>query len=224
VGAGDATLPLNDVTGFPPGGGVVIVGDELIHYTRALGSALDMPRRSSQPGKKDHKGDGVFRGRFGTTPAAHLAGTPVLLFPYRYSDRWTEKSDAPELGYFSVALDQPNAFWRTAFWTAEEPGSGQVKLEVLQRTTRRGIAPPPWDGEPGVTKGLELFSDGMPRGAGNPIARQADLVEWRVHARFAQGAFDALTGLSHGWKQTPRLRAFGTEYMGPSMVLRRVGQ
>ncbi|MCC7012537.1 MAG: hypothetical protein IT454_08255 [Planctomycetes bacterium] len=224
IGPGDATLTLTDVTGFPPGGGTVLVGDELVHYTRVVGNALEMPRRSTKPGKKDHKGDGLFRARFGSDGAQHDAGTPVILFPFRYWDRWTEKADAPELAYYSLAVDQPNAFWRTAFWSAEEPSTGQVKIEALQRTVQRGVEAPPWDGEPGVTPGLTLLSEGMPRGAGNRIARQADLVEWRLHARFAQGAFDAQNGLSHGWKQTPRLRVFGTEYLGPNLVLRRVGQ
>jgi hypothetical protein len=30
--------------------------------------------------------------------------------------------------------------------------------------------------------------------------------------------------VSHGWKQTPRLRVFGVEYIAPGAVLRRVGE
>jgi hypothetical protein len=223
IGAGDSALPLTDTNGFPPSG-TVLVGNELIHYTRIAGGALDMPRRSSKPGEKDGRGDGLFRGRFGTAAEAHVAGTPVILFPFRYWDRWTERSDAPELGYFGLCLDQPNAFWRTSFWTAEDPSSGQVRLEVLQRESNSGRPDPPWDGEPGVTDGLTLLTDGMPRNEGNPIGHQADLLEWRVHVRYAVGAFDSLTGLSHGWKQTPRLRIFGAEYLGPDLVLRRVAR
>ena len=36
--------------------------------------------------------------------------------------------------------------------------------------------------------------------------------------------FDPVAGLSHGWKMTPRLKFFGAEYLGPSMVLRRTGR
>ena len=223
IGAGDATLPLVDTAGFPPSG-TVLVGTELVHYTRIAGSGLDMPRRSSEPGAKNGQGDGMFRGRFGTVPTGHSAGTPVILFPYRYHDRWTEKADAPELGYFGLALDQPNAYWRTSFFAAEEPGSGQVKIEVLQRLSSRGQPAPPWDGEPGVTRGLTLLREGMPRGEGHPIRTQADLVEWRVHARYLNGAFDEQAGLAHGWKQSPRLRTFGAELTAPSLVLRRVDE
>ena len=39
---------------------------------------LDMPRASSEPGRMDNKGDGLFRGRFATTPGGHAANTPVI--------------------------------------------------------------------------------------------------------------------------------------------------
>jgi hypothetical protein len=52
----------------------VLIGDELIHYTRLGRASLDMPRLSQKPGKMDQLGSGVFRGRFGTVPAAHSAG------------------------------------------------------------------------------------------------------------------------------------------------------
>jgi type II secretory pathway pseudopilin PulG len=223
IGPGDSTLPLVDTTGFPPSG-TVLVGTELIHYTRLAGSGLDMPRRSTEPGRKDGRGDGLFRGRFGTVPNAHAAGTPVILFPYRYSDRWTEKSDAPELGYFGLTLDQPNAHWRTSFFSVEEPSSGLVKVETLQRLSNDGEPLPPWDGEPGVTKGLALLREGMPEGVGHRIGKQADRAEWRVHVRYQRGAFDEQNGLAHGWKQTPRLRALGAEFTAPSLVLRRVDE
>ncbi len=223
VAPGDAALPLTDVAGFPFQG-TVLIGDELIHYTRIAGAALEMPRLSKEAGLKDHKGDGLFRGRFGSTAQAHLKGTPVILFPFRYWDRWAERADAPELAYFSLAVDQPNAFWRGAFWNEQEASSGKVRVEVLQRVSSRGQDLIPWDSDPKTTRGLTLLTDGMPKGASNPIARQGDMIEWRAHVRYAPGAFDAQTGLSHGWKQTPRLRVFGVESMAPSMVLRRVDE
>ena len=99
-----------------------------------------------------------------------------------------------------------------------------MKIEVLQRLSSRGQPLPPWDGEPGVTRGLKLLREGMPRGEGHPIRAQADLIEWRVHARYLNGAFDEQGGLAHGWKQSPRLRTFGAESTAPSLVLRRVDE
>ena len=42
--------------------------------------------------------------------------------------------------------------------------------------------------------------------------------------RYQPGAFDPQTGASHGWKQTPRLRLIGAEYLAPDLVLRRVNR
>jgi hypothetical protein len=131
-------LTLADVSRFPYQG-TVIAGDELIHYTRIAGTSLEMPRRSSDPGRMDNKGPGIFRGRYGTTPAAHAAGVPVIQFPFRYWDRWADRCDGPELAYFALCVDQPQAFFRTAFWTSEEPSSGQARIEVC--SARRRAAP-----------------------------------------------------------------------------------
>ena len=87
VSAEDAQLPLLDVpVGFPQHG-LVRIEDELVHYSRIDGSVLGMPRLSVEPGEMDEKGAGLFRGRFGTERASHAAGTPALLFPFRYWDR-----------------------------------------------------------------------------------------------------------------------------------------
>jgi hypothetical protein len=49
---------------------------------------------------------------------------------------------------------------------------------------------------------------------------QSDRAEWRVHAVYDQRAFDPVTGLSHGWKRTPKLRLFSVFYYAPSTTLR----
>lgn len=223
VSADDSTLPLRSTDGFPPQGTVLIDG-ELIHYTRIIGGALEMPRRSSEPGKRDAKAGGIFRGRFGTDPAGHNTSAPVILFPFRYWDRWSDRADAPEMGYFGLCVDQPSAFFKSAFFIQEEPSAGSARIEVLQRLVRRGRPVPPWDGDPLTTPGLSRLTLGAEREQGSPINDQADLIEWRAHVRYIPGAFDAINGLSHGWKQTPRLRVFGVEYLAPSAVLRRVGE
>lgn len=219
--AGSSSLALVDTQAFPPGGGTVRIDDELLHYAQLAGGALEMPGLSSQPGAMDGKGQGLFRGRFGTTPSAHAAGTPVILHPFRYWDRWTDEADAPELGYFGFAVEQENAFWRNTFFDAEEPASGGARVGVLQRVTQRSDRAVPWDAPPGESPLLRLLEPGV-RSDANPIGLQADLVEWRAFVQFQQGAFDPVTAGSHGWKQTPRLRILGVSYLGPDLVLRRV--
>lgn len=222
ISGDDSTIPLRSLDGFPFTG-TVLIDNELIHYTRIAGGALDMPRRSSEPGKLDAKAGGLFRGRFGSDPAAHNTAAPVILFPFRYWDRWSDRADAPEMAYFGLCVDQPSAFFKSAFYVQEEPSAGSARVEVLQRLVRRGLPPPPWDGDPLTTPGLSRLTLGAEREQGHRIDDQADLIEWRAHVRYSPGAFDSINGLSHGWKQTPRLRIFGVEYIAPSAVLRRVG-
>jgi hypothetical protein len=69
VGAMDAKLGVVSTEEFPPEG-TVLIGTELIHYTRLRQNSLEMPRSSSVPGKMDGNGDALFRGRFGTLPPA----------------------------------------------------------------------------------------------------------------------------------------------------------
>jgi hypothetical protein len=225
VGPDDAILPLLGLSpGFPSQGTVWLEG-ELVHYTRVENGLLVMPRASTEPGRMDEKGPGLFRGRYGTPRAAHGVGTPVILWPFRYWDRWSELADAPEMAYYQLALDQPDAFFRRAFWRQSASGVAGPELLVLQRTNEAT----PWDAPPDeldpLTKqpnGLRLLSPRKLGGEGETIGVQTDRVEWRLHVRHQPGSFDALTGAAHGWKSTPELELFGVEYLGPGRTFSRV--
>ena len=217
VGPGDGTLPVASLDGFPSEG-TVLVGDELVHYTRQRSGALEMPRGSSEPGTRDGEGDGLFRGRFGTDAAAHPFGTAVILFPFRYWDRWAERADAPELGYFCFQLAQPGAWWADTFWDDESAPHGQCRTGVLIRTDPAL----PWDADPDLTEGLTLLWEGRLDDEAVPLGVHSDRIEWRVFVSYDPGAFDPLNGLSHGWKETPRLRRLGVSYLVPGQVLRSV--
>lgn len=217
VGAADASLPLEAIDDFQPEGSVLI-GEELLHYTRFDGRGLGMPRASREPGKQDQNGGALFRGRYGTTASGHAFGEPVIAYPFRYWDRWAERADAPELAYFGFAVEQPAAFWRSVFWRVENTGSASVELGVLQRT-RRTV---PWDADPEGTEGLALMWKGLQEDKPIPIGAQSDRAEWRAFVEYSAGAYDPVSGLAHGWKQTPRLRVFGANYLAPNLVLRKV--
>jgi hypothetical protein len=215
VSATDAILPVADVTEFP-NEGTVLIGSELIHYTRLRDGRLEMPRASSVPGAMDAKGDGLFRGRFGTPAETHTPGEAVILFPIRYWDRWAARADAPELAYFSLGIDQPAAFWESFFFDKTDTDAGNIG--VLQRTSSDA----PWDADPEKDKRVQLFWKGDVEGQPIPIGVQSDAIEWRVFVKYAPNAFDVKTGLPHGWTQTPRLRQLGAFYYGPNVVLRSV--
>ncbi|MFN0007718.1 MAG: hypothetical protein ACKVXR_07405 [Planctomycetota bacterium] len=215
IGASDSALPIANTADFP-NEGTVLVGSELIHYTRIRQNALEMPRASSEPGKMDEKGPGLFRGRFGTTAASHAMGEPVILFPFRYWDRWEEQADAPELAYFKLSIDQPAAFWDSFFFAKEDATASRIG--VLMRSD----PVVPWDADPEKEKRIALLWDGDVEGRAIPIGHQSDQIEWRVFVEYAPGAFDLVTGAPHGWKETPRLSRLGAFYFGPGMVLSAV--
>jgi len=217
LGEGDSTLRVASLEGFPSQG-LVLVGEELVHFTRHRSGALDMPRLASRPGAADEGGPGLLRGRFGTAPAEHAAGAPVILFPFRYWDRWSAQADVPELAYLGLEFDQPGAWWSSVFWDAETAPHGQCKIGVLQRTDP-GV---PWDEDPDLTDGLTLYWEGREQDEMIPVGGMSDRIEWRVFVHFEPGAFDPSTGLSHGWKETPRLRRLGLEFLAPSLVCRSV--
>lgn len=217
VSEGDGQLAIEDTEGFPESG-TVLVGNELIHYTRIQAGRLAMPLKSREPGRNDEGGTGLFRGRYGTLPQAHAVGTPVILFPFRYWDRWAEEADQPEMHYMGLSVDQPGAFHLGMFWVEDVSSTGLSEIAVLQRT-RPDV---PWDSDPNETEGLDLLWDATSGGDFNPINVQTDRVEWRVFVNYANGAFDSQFGLSHGWKETPRLRTFGVNYLGPNMSWRRI--
>jgi hypothetical protein len=217
IGAGDAEIGVKDLAEFPLEG-TVLIGRELIHYTRHRSGTLEMPRASSSPGMRDERGDGIFRGRYGTTPEVAVAGQAVVLFPFRYWDRWADRADAPELAYFGFELAQPAAFWRSFFWIDEAPGHGACDLAMLVRTDPNT----PWDEEPLGSNGLTLVRSGTEEGGPVPLGRQSDRVEWRAFVEYQPGAFDLESGLSHAWKTTPHLKQFGAFYLAPCVTLRSV--
>jgi hypothetical protein len=219
LGETDSRIQLSTSRDFPRRG-TVLIGDELIHYTWIGGNELGMPLRSRTPGAMDNRGEGLFRGRYGTTPSSHAAGTPVILFPFRYWDRWADRADAPELAYFGFELDQPDAFWRSSFFESEPSVAAGPRLGMLQRTD----AATPWDADPDAVSGLEVHWDGRLGTGGNALGMQADRAEFRFFVRHEPGSFDPVNGLSHGWKTVPRLRLFGVQYLGPAAVLRRLAR
>jgi hypothetical protein len=215
VAATDSTFQVASIEDFPQEG-TILVDTELIHYTRIRDNVLEMPRASSVAGRMDAKGNGLFRGRFGTTPAGHTQGAPVILFPFRYWDRWQTRADAPELSYFTLAIDQPSAWWDSFFFDKEDADS--CRLGVLARYD----PDVPWDADPDDEPRLKLLWKGDLDGKTIPVHRQSDRIDWRVFVQYDPGAFDAKTGLAHGWKQSPLLKRFGAFYFGPATVLSSV--
>ena len=233
-------VPVEDLVEFPPEG-TALVGRELFHWTRHRGAGLEMPTASEESGARDGRGAGLFRGRYGSGAEAHGPGTLVIQHPFRYWDRFTLQADAPELSYFGFEVDQPAAYWRRVFCQTGELAHAGPRIGILQRTD----STVPWDADPEVSDGLVLIwaddaSLDLPGEDENeigsseflgqePVARegvwigaQSGRVEWRVFVEYGPDSFDYELGANHGWKMSPRLELFGTEYFAPGRTLRRV--
>ncbi|MDF1836510.1 MAG: hypothetical protein P1V35_01460, partial [Planctomycetota bacterium] len=204
-----------------PNEGTLLIGQELLHYTGKLGRQFVMPRGSLEVGLADAEGGGLFRGRFGTAAQAAAVGTPVIFFPWRYWDRWQERSDVPELAYLGLRVDQPGALFEDVFYEAEPIPFGGVAMGTLLRLHDAL----PWDGDPEETPGLFLLDKGTDKDQ-QPWILDAvsDALEARFFVDYEPGCFDLNTGSKHGWKYTPRLKKFGVGYEAPGEVLRSVDQ
>jgi hypothetical protein len=200
-----------------PAVGTVLIGDELLHTTWSDQGGLGMPRGSSVAGADDFRGPPLFRGRFGTTPQDHVAGTAVVRFPFRYWDRWAPRADAPELHHFTIELSQPDAFLQGMFFQVDAVPVAGVRLGVLERTDTTI----PWDADPADTLGLAVVYEADPADGVRPVDRQIDRAEWRVFVEYLAGAFDPLDGVATGWKQVPSLRRLGAQYLAPGRVIAR---
>lgn len=216
----DERIEIADTIDFPMRG-TVLIGKELLGYSRVEGNRLLMPSWRDPDTKAE---SGLLRGRFGTTPGSHQQDGLVYLFPTRYEDRWHPRSDDPELGYVGLRVQGRGAFFREVTW--ETTGGSKLADVVVQaRVGGRGS----FTDDPTQSKDVFLFDRPATQDARNLLLRQGDELELRVFTRFLEGAFDAsvldpdpprLRGGTNDWKKAPRLMAVGVEWIaGPAGIL-----
>jgi hypothetical protein len=217
VSNSDNTLPLQALGAMPPGCGTALLGRELLHYTwvRTEGDkvTLEMPRWIP-PGESDTSSGahGLFRGRFGTTVQSGSSGEPVIMFPFRYWDRYYERTDDPELAYFQLTATETPVFYRTLRWR-EETQDPRVSVVCLCRTDSLV----PWDGVPGAG-GLWQFTGSTANSPPHRIAAQASRLEMRFATVYKPGVLDLVAFRAHGWKTTARVEDVRLEYEGQGRV------
>ena len=220
-----ADLVVEETRGFAPFGGTVLVfndatGREVMHYTRAQGDTLLMPRRLEEDGG-DTDAAGIFRGRYGTTPGSHDTGSIVMNLPFRYWDRYAPESDDPALAFYSFAVDEGDGFFDQLVWSHrfEQPGLG---MTVACRLDDRL----PWSTPVENAKGKLLVFDAK-QGRGQRVENKVPLrvsgrgLEVRVFFRYLPNAFDPVNLTRHDWKETPHLLDIGVTYAVQPRVFRR---
>jgi len=212
---GAAIALADDSAGFPPGGGLLLIGEELVGYTRGVGTELTMPVR---PGGRGFDSQGLLRGRFGSRVESHPAGTLARWFPARVEDRALLGSDVPESQRLELPLRAPGAFWTDLVVDAflPLPGTG---LEV--RAVLDGRASPHAD----AVSSPGLLAAGA-RGTGEtatriqlPVRKQADRLDLSLFAVWEPGAFDGRRYASNAWKVAPEVEAVVAGHLQPTLVL-----
>ena len=218
--AGASAFQVEDLTGFHAGA-LILMDDELIHapQTGMFGSDLMMPRMRPEvmdPDEAGAAGNGILRGRFGTTASGHAAGTLVTSFPTRWEDRYIERSDSPAGAWLQLGLEEPEAWWSGVLYEAEIPDPA-LSVHLLARAP----AVARWTDDPDVTPGLVLMDRGRaPDGSPMPLGFSADRLEMRLMFDWDTGSFDPVDFLSTGWTQAPRIRRILVDYMAESRVNR----
>ncbi len=229
VDAGSPLLPVARADRLPLDRGLVLVDKELVHYVYSRRSlSLEMPPRragrdrSSGNGagadERFRPGDGIFRGRFGTVPAAHPAGTAVIEFPFRYWDTYAERADAPEMHHLDLHLESPRAVFETVTWEEETP-LALVDLQLLARVDARA----PWWEKPSPSKGLFLFDAPTRKNEARRIGMQGNVLDLRFFTVYKPGAFDPVNFLARAWKTAPTLKSVKVVYEAPTLVLEEEG-
>lgn len=216
VPPGGALLPVESTAGYAAWP-LLLVDQELLQTTsRGLtGGELVMPRWRVPEETTETRGDGILRGRYGTTPADHAAGTIVYSFPCRWEDRYVPRSNSPGAAWYEVSLDEPGAYWRGVFFEAEVPDPSH-KVRVLARA---GLAD--WEDVEG-TAGLAVVEQGRAPGGGpSPLGFYSDRLDLRVTFDWDVGAFDPVDFLATGWTITPRVTRLGVDYLAESRVERQ---
>jgi hypothetical protein len=212
----EATLQVEASTGMA-GNSLLLIDEELIHTPiRPHNNALEMPRFDPPEDDPNELGDGMLRGRFGTTPASHSGGTLVYSFPNRWMDLYAPRGDHHALGWFQLGLNEPGAYWDGVLMETEEPDTSH-RIRVLARS-----GPAKWTDDPESTPGLVLIErPAQPSGDAMPLHLQNDQLDLRVSFDWGVGSFDPVTFAATAWTVAPRLRHLRLQYYAETKVIRQ---
>ena len=122
-------------------------------------------------------------------PRAFSGDDFAVRFPFRFWDRFEDRSDHPEMAIFETGALIPGGFVTGVTWREEMPPSARSDVKVLLRLD--GAAD--WSEEPlGADNGLYEFDDPLPGGVMNPVGRSADSFALRVGFEYEADAFDGV--------------------------------
>jgi len=206
LGEDAAALPVADAAGFPAGGGLLLVGGELVEYTSVAGGALRMPVAAGTRGR------GLLRGRFGTTPGSHPAGTMVRWMPARHRDRALLGQGGPWSQPARARVTALGAVFTEVGWSVSLP---DPRVGLAWRAVLDGRHNPHED----ATLREGLFAFAAPGAQTGTLRAAGDVLDLYAFATWAPGAFDPEGYAAQGWKQAPRVHAVVVGHAQPHVVL-----
>ncbi len=231
VDESSGSYQLVDATDFPDDG-YLRIGDraEIIGYTLRNDNELSGPLGRVDPSKASQRqdaearvGGAIFRGRFGSIPEAYAVDDVVVAMPFRHYDRYSERSDDPELSYVQLSWTKPGAVWKRVTWD-EVPRSF---IDVIALVRFEGG--PAWDSDQVVRVGQDMIPETERRKwlyeitdptAENLLNIESDRLELRFLVRFNQGAYDRFADVAPDfWKQTPWIQQAVVEFVAPPSVI-----
>ena len=215
----DHEFVVQGIGALPRFGGTVLLGQqnpEVIHYTwtNSGGTALVMPEWFD-PEDLQNRGTGLFRGRYGTVPQGATEGAPLIWLPFRHWDRYHERSDDPELAYYQATRRETPVYWSTLQWRDENPEPSLLALRVTVNIDDAGS----FADDPTKVPGMFLFEQGTIEDQPNRIDWQGSTIELRFATEYKPGAFDPVSFLSNGWKQSISIQDVIVNYEGDTRIL-----
>jgi hypothetical protein len=183
--------------------GMVLIDGEVMYFTRRSGNTLTMP--SSLFGD-----DGIYRGRFGTTPSNHDAFALVYGIPWRFYDTYRPREFDTTMAWYQFSTVLKDAHYRSCRWNEQTWPNILTHAEV--RFDGRWEF---FDGPDGRTL-LDLQGGSAAHRLDQHVTRTEDaLLEVRFRFEFLSGAFYP----GDAWKQSPKLYDVALEYERPWRVL-----
>ncbi len=206
-------VPLVDASEFPDGPGLVWVGEELIGYESRDVRGLVMP---SIEGKTAVMERGLLRGRYGTVPGEHEAGTIVRWQPQRFRDRALLGHDVPASESGCLTTHALGAFFTDLAIAVDLPDE-TVGLDV-RVVIGQDDSPHVEQGESSNVLEFQSQEIGETTIMGS-LSRQGDQMDLYLFTRYLPGAFDSQWYGSHGWKQAPRVHSVVLSSLQPTLIL-----
>lgn len=183
--------------------GYVLIDNEVIFFTSNGGNTLSMPSRL-------RSSDGLWRGMFGTAPAAHDEWSMVYAIPYRYFDTYKPMEFDNRMSYYQVSYAIPDAHWNQFNWTEENPP--ELVTHAMVRVDGKGEW---WDKPDGRT----LFDFTNPRGNNKVDFHATKDEEGRLEIRFYFEYRPGSFWPNHSWKGSPKIHNLTMTYERPWKVL-----